>query len=203
MPTTLRKPVLLSRADNGRHMDLERFDRAIAPEGCSFELNKGIVEMTDVPHPRHFAQVQSVRNQLVLYQEAHPDVIHSVTGSNDSKVLIASTQSERHPDLSVYLSPPPDVEDVWSLWVPEIVIEVVSASSSRRDYRDKPSEYLEFGIDEYWIIDSQKQQMTAMVRWRGQWKSKIVKASQKYATRQLPGFSLDLSRVLASGRRSS
>ncbi|HEY1921279.1 MAG TPA: Uma2 family endonuclease, partial [Tepidisphaeraceae bacterium] len=179
---------------------LDRFDRATARDDRLFELNKGIIEMVDVPHPRHLAQLQSVRNQLILYQESHPGTIHTVTGSTESKVLIASMQSERHPDLSVYLSAPPDVEDVWSLWVPEIVIEIVSPSSSRRDYHDKPEEYLAFGIDEYWIIDAQKQQMTALTRWRGQWKPKVLKGSQKYTTRQLPGFTLDLNRVLAAGK---
>jgi Uma2 family endonuclease len=200
MPTTLRKPTVLGPKHNGRRMDLDKFDRAIAPDGPIFELNKGIIEMTDVPHPRHFAQLQSLRDQLILYRAAHAETVYAITGSHDSKVLIASTQSERHPDLSVYLSPPPDVQDVWSIWVPEIVVEVVSPTSIRRDYHDKPSEYLEFGIDEYWIIDASKQQMTTMIRWRGQWKPKIVKASQKYSTRHLPEFSLDLSRVLAAAR---
>lgn len=200
MPTALRKSVLLGPQHNGRRMDLDRFDSATAPEGLVFELNKGIIEITDVPHPRHLTQLQEVRDQLVLYRATHPGAVYAISGSNDSKVLIASTQSERHPDLSVYLSPPPDVQDVWSMSVPEIVVEVVSPTSVRRDYHDKPAEYLEFGIDEYWIIDAQKQHMTAMIRWRGQWKSKIVKGSQKYTTRHLPGFSLDLSRVMAAAK---
>jgi Uma2 family endonuclease len=200
MPTALRKPITIGPEYQGRRMTLDQFDRATTRDDRLFELNKGIIEIVDVPQPRHLQQVLAVRNQLVLYQEANPGVIHSITGSFDSKVLIASAQSERHPDLSVYLSPPPDVEDVWSLWIPEIVIEVVSPSSSRRDYHDKPGEYLEFGIDEYWIIDAQKQQMTAMTRWRGQWKPKILKPSQKYTTRQMPGFTLDLSRVISAGR---
>ena len=195
-----RKSASIRPEDHGRRMSLDEFDRAIAREGKLYELNKGIIQMVDVPHPRHSFALQAVRNQLVLYQEANPGIIHSILGSFDSKILIASAQSERHPDLSVYLSPPPDVEDVWSLWIPEIVTEVVSPSSSRRDYHDKPGEYLEFGIDEYWIIDAQKQQMTAMVRWRGQWKPRILRPSQKYTTRLLPGFTLELSRVLAAGK---
>jgi Uma2 family endonuclease len=56
---------------------------------------------------------------------------------------------------------------VWSVWIPEIVVEVVSPSSAKRDYHDKPSEYLSFGIDEYWIVDPAKQRMTVNRRWRG------------------------------------
>jgi Uma2 family endonuclease len=200
MLKTISRPTRIGPEDNGRRMSLDRFDRAQGHEGYIYELNKGIIEVTDVPHPRHFAQVQGIRNQLVVYQENHLNILHSVTSSNDSKILLADDQSERHPDLSIYLSPPPDVADVWSLWVPEIVIEVVSKSSAKRDYDDKPAEYLSFGVDEYWIIDSSKQQMTALVRWRGQWKEKIVKPSQKYSTRHLPGFSLDLKRVLAAAK---
>jgi Uma2 family endonuclease len=200
MLKTISRPITIGPEDNGHRMSLDRFDQAKGREGHVYELNKGVIEVTDVPHPRHFAQVQETRDQLVSYRLSHPELVHSITGSNDSKILIATDQSERHPDLSVYLSPPPDVEDVWSLWVPEIVIEVVSKSSAKRDYEEKPAEYLSFGVDEYWIIDSTKQQMTALIRWRGQWKEKIVKPSQKYPTRHLPGFSLDLKRVLAAAK---
>ena len=200
MLKTISRPITIGPEDNGRRMSLDRFDQAKGREGHVYELNKGVIEVTDVPHPRHFAQGQETRDQLVSYRLSHPELVHSITGSNDSKILIAADQSERHPDLSVYLSPPPDVEDVWSLWVPEIVIEVVSKSSAKRDYEEKPAEYLSFGVDEYWIIDSPKQQMTALIRWRGQWKEKIVRPSQKSPTRHLPGFSLDLKRVLAAAK---
>jgi hypothetical protein len=40
--------------------------------------------------------------------------------------------------------------------------------------------------------------MTALIRWRGQWKPKVLKSTQKYTTQQLPGFTLDLARVMAA-----
>src|ERR1700722_13308756 len=123
MLKAISRPITIGPEDNGRRMNLDDFDRAKGRDGHIYELNKGVIEVTDVPHPRHFAQIQETRDQLVSYRLSHPELVHSITGSNDSKILIASDQSERHPDLSVYLSPPPDVPDVWSLWVPEIVIE--------------------------------------------------------------------------------
>ena len=87
-----------------------------------------------------------------------------------------------------------------TLWVPEIVIEVVSRSSAKRDYEEKPQEYLNLGITEYWIVDSFKNQMTANVRNRGLWKPQIVKTAQKYKTLRLPGFSLDLKKVFAAAK---
>jgi Uma2 family endonuclease len=76
----------------------------------------------------------------------------------------------------------------------------VFVSSTRRDYEEKPAEYLAFGVREYWIIDGQTRRMTANTRWRGQWKPRVLKPSQKCKTPLLPGFSLDLKRVFDAGR---
>jgi len=56
------------------------------------------------------------------------------------------------------------------------------------------------GIDEYWIIDTAKNQMNVQIRWRGQWKKKVVKPAQKYSTHHLPEFSLDLKKVFAAAK---
>jgi Uma2 family endonuclease len=200
MSTAVKRPSRIVRVgpeDDGRPMSLEDFDRAIGREGWCYELAKGVVEVTNVPKPDHLAQVVGIRNQLVLYQENNSDVVYTVAGSNECKILIGEDQSERHPDLSVYLTPPPEVKDVWSVWIPAIVVEVLSERSGKRDYEEKPAEYLSFGVSEYWIVDSAKRRMTALERWRGQWRPKVVRADQKYTTRLLPKFSLDLKRVFA------
>jgi Uma2 family endonuclease len=195
-----RRQIQVGPRDSGRKMSLADFDKAVAREGYLYELGKGVIEVSDVPHPSHFAELQQVRNQLILYQAGNPQVVHSVTGSNDSKILLESDQSERHPDISVYLSPPPDTKDIWSTWIPAIVVEVVSKSSIERDYDIKPAEYLAFGIDEYWIVDGAKLQVTVHSRWRGRWKTRVVKSSQKYSPLCLPGFTLDLKKVFASAK---
>jgi Uma2 family endonuclease len=195
-----RKQIRVGPQDNGKPMSLADFDKAVVQDGYRYELGKGIVEVSDVPHPSHFLVLQALRDQLTVYRLANSSLVHCVTESMDSKILLESEQSERHPDISVYLTPPPDTKDIWSTWIPAIVVEIVSKTSIERDYREKPDEYLAFGIDEYWIVDSFKQQMTVHTRWRGRWKTRIVKPSQKYSPLCLPGFTLDLKRVLAAGK---
>jgi hypothetical protein len=194
------KRITVGPDDHGRRMSLDDFDKAIGCEGYCYELNKGVIEVSDIPHPNHLALLQEVRSSLVVYHLGHPETIHSIAGSGESKILLAADQSERHPDLSVYFDRPPDIPDVWSLWVPEIVVEVISKNSIKRDYEDKPGEYLSFGVTEYWIIDGFKNQMTVLTRWRGQWKDKIVKAPRKYSTPLLSGFLVDLKRVFAAAK---
>jgi len=67
----------------------------------------------------------------------------------------------------------------------------------KRDYEDKPSEYLAFGIHEHCIVDGFKKQFTALSRFRGAWKDKVLKPSQTHTTRHLPGFRMDLKPIFA------
>jgi Uma2 family endonuclease len=195
-----RKEIRVGPNDDGRRMTLADFDEAIGEEGYIYELNKGVVEVSTIPHPRHFLQMSAVRDQLIAYKESNPGRISAIVGGGDTKVLIESEQSERHPDIAVYTSPMPDADEIGSIWVPTIAVEIVSERSAKRDYEEKPGEYLAFGIDEYWIVDASKNQMLVMTRYRGEWKERIVKPSQKCTSWHLPGFSLDLKRVLAAGK---
>src|SRR4051794_25510047 len=98
--TTTRIRTRIGPEDDGRRMSLEQFDRAIGEEGYHYELNKGVIEVTDVPHPRHFAQLEGLRDQLYGYKLRRAGVILRIAASNDAKLLIAPTESERHPDCS-------------------------------------------------------------------------------------------------------
>jgi Uma2 family endonuclease len=76
------------------------------------------------------------------------------------------------------------------------VIEVVSPRSAKRDYEEKPDEYLAFGVSEYWIVDAAKSEISILRRSRGQWARSTVRTGERYETRLLPGFSLDVAAVL-------
>jgi Uma2 family endonuclease len=182
-------------------MSLDVFDHAIAKEGFRYELGNGVIEVSEIEPIEHGRQVEALLEQLTAYQQRHGGVIDYLSGSSDAKLLIAAHESERHPDVMVYLSDPPDVADLWSIWIPKLVVEIVSQRSSKRDYEVKPGEYLELGIFEYWIVDSIKSQLTALVRWRGQWKTRVLKPTQKISTPLLPGFTLDLKRVFAAAKK--
>jgi len=184
-------------ADRGRRMSLEEFDDAEGQEGYLYELSRGIVTVTDVPRKRHLLLVRGIRRQLFAYETLHPDLIQIIASGNECKLLVDDLDSERHPDLSVYLTPPPEHEDrnFWRRWVPEIVIEVVSRSSRKRDYDEKPEEYLRFGVKEYWIIDAEKRAMIVMRRSRGRWAESTVRPPAIYRTRLLIGLEFSIEAV--------
>src|SRR5207248_1533985 len=86
----------------------------------------------------------------------------------------------------------------WKKDLPSIAIEFVSRArrDRLRDYEEKQREYMELGIDEYWIIDRFRRIMTVFrTRPRGP-QIRIVGEQEIYSTPLLPGFELPLARLL-------
>jgi len=182
-------------SDNGRRMSLAEFDQTEGQEGYLYELGRGVVTVVDVPNRRHLAQVDAARLQIDAYRLGHPGKIYSVAGGSDCKILLADLQTERHPDLAVYMTAPSDEADLWRKWIPEIVIEVVSPGSEDRDYTQKREEYLAFGVTEYWILDADRGELLVLRRSRGQWREEIIRPPNEHRTKLLPGFHFDCGDV--------
>jgi hypothetical protein len=200
MPKTAIK---VGPADHGRIMSLADFDHAEVQEGYLYELSRGVIDVSEVPNKSHFILVHAIRQQFYAFLTSHFGVIFSIGAGNECKLLSESYDSERHPDLSIYKTPPPDVADYWRVWIPEIVIEVVSKSSARRDYGEKREEYRDLGISEYWIFDSFKKEMLALRRAKGDWEESHIQSPQLYTTPLLPGFEFSCAKVFAAAEAAS
>jgi Uma2 family endonuclease len=191
----MKTVTVVGPADQGRRMTLQEFDQAEAQPGHDYELSRGVVTVVDVPNTRHLAQVRTIRKQLAAYDLKYPGRIHTTAGSGECKILLIDLESERHPDVAVYKMPPPDDDDVWASWIPEIVIEVVSPGSQQRDYVEKRDEYLRFGVKEYWIVDADRREVLVLRRVGGRWKERTLRPPEVYRTSLLPDFELDCEQV--------
>jgi Uma2 family endonuclease len=182
-------------ADHGRRMSLDEFDKAEAQEGYLYELSRGVIIVSDVPNRRHLAQVMAIRRQLAAYDLNNPGRIHTIAAGSECKVLLADLESERHPDIAVYKASPLEDEDLWSTWIPDLVIEVVSPGSEERDYGEKREEYLRFGVREYWVVDADRREILVLRRSRGRWKERALRPPEVYRTGLLPGFEFSCEAV--------
>lgn len=190
--------VVVGPEDHGRRMSLAEFDKAEAREGYLYELGRGVIIVSDVPGLRHFAQVNIIRRQVSAYDLAHPGKIYAIGAGSDCKLLLWFFESERHPDLIVYKSPPPEGKDLWAVWIPDLAIEVVSPGSEHRDYVEKREEYLRFGVKEYWIFDADRREMLVLRRSGDQWLERVIRPPKIYKTRLLPGLEFDCAAVFAA-----
>jgi len=189
---------IIGPGDVGRRMTLDDFLQAEGEGGRLYELSRGIVTMVDVPSPRHFKIIDRIRAQFSRYRELRPGFIYGVAGGGECRMLIKSLESDRHPDLAVYKTPPPDAEradEIWSRWVPELVVEVVSPNSRHRDFHQKPEEYFEFGVQEYWIIDPDAKTMTVLRRSGGRWAESVARPPDIHRTPVLPGLEFSIAEV--------
>lgn len=82
---------------------------------------------------------------------------------------------------------------------PLLVVEIVSASSIKQDYRYKRSEYAVAAIPEYWIVDPIASQIMVLRLEEGLYEQRIFKGTQWIESVLFPELSLTVEQVLAAG----
>ena len=192
----------LGPADHGRKLSLEEYHDADFVEGYRYERRQGSLVVIQVANPPHFHQVQAIYEQLFAYKASHSGVIHSLGGGGETRCDIEEVDSSRHADAVVYKTPnPSNNSDCWAAWIPELVIEVVSPDSRPRDYDEKPDEYLQFGVQEYWILDADRGEMLVHRRVGDRWQNQVVKPPELHSTHLLPGLQFSCEAVFAAAAK--
>jgi len=186
-------------SSHGTRMSLEEFARVEGQAGYIYELEKGLIVVVDVPGLLHGLVLQAIRDAFTIYRLGHKGAIFLIAGGSESGLRMPELESERHPDLAVYLSPPPVEGDrPWDYWTPDIVVEIVSESSADRDYQIKREEYLRAGVRLYWIVDPGKRMVTALTRRGDTWAEQRLDASAALATALLPGLAVKIADLFAA-----
>jgi Uma2 family endonuclease len=119
-------------------------------DGKRHELIDGEHYVTASPFRRHQAIVRELLVAIANYLSAHP--IGEVFGAPFD--VIVSRFDVVEPDL-LYVSKEraPDVLKEWVRGAPDLVIEVASESTRKRDETIKRALYERAGVLEYWIVD--------------------------------------------------
>ena len=163
-----------------------RADYLALPEEPRCELIYGRFFMSPSP---------SLRHQVVLLQLARR--LHDIARSLGGLLLVApmdvtlAEHSVVQPDL-VYLRPESRklvgerVEGA-----PDLLVEILSPGTARRDRVQKLGLYAEAGVKEYWLVDPREQQIEFLVNEGGRFVVALPSASE-YRSRALPELRLDL-----------
>ncbi|MGP0069873.1 MAG: Uma2 family endonuclease [Isosphaeraceae bacterium] len=184
--------------DHGCRMTLDEFIQADFQEGWLYELARGVVEVTEVPGPRHGRIVNRVTRMFILYDEHHPGRIRYRAGAGECRMRLPGMVSDRHPDQAIYLDPEPPGPRVWTRWVPHIVVEILSPGGEDRDLIDKREEYLRVGVREYWILDPERRHLIVLTREGDTWDETIIPESGVYQTIFLPGLEVRPAELLGT-----
>jgi Uma2 family endonuclease len=193
----LKTKLRIGPQDQGRRMALKRFEPAEVQNGHLYELARGFVIVSEVPGYSHAIQVATIRDALIDYKRVTPGKVFQVLGTMECKLLVWDLETERHPDLAVYLRPPVVKRGprLWTKWIPEIVVEVVSRSSVDRDYVEKREESWRLRVKEYWVVDARLGQVLALRRGRSQWIERPLRRGDVLESKLLPGFQLACAEI--------
>ncbi len=184
-------------ADHGKRLTLDEFLEAEFDGRWLYELAKGVIEVTNVPGVGHALLVRQFAKLFLYYEQSHPGVIYLSGGGGECRMLMRGIQSDRHPDQSVYLVPPPSGPHPWERWVPEIVVEVLSEGSETRDLIEKREEYLLAGVTEYWVLDPFHRMLLILQRAGNVWRELLIPADGSYRTDLLPGLEVHVEELLS------
>lgn len=88
---------------------------------------------------------------------------------------------------------------------PLIIVEVVSPGDEtkdnyQRDYVQKPEEYADRGIGEFWRIDPERKWIQIGVLMAGQYQFTVFKGDDTVVSKSFPSLNLTASQVLRAGR---
>ena len=120
-------------------------------DGNRYEAIAGELHVTPAPSVRH--QQVSKRLERALYEIAEDtgagEVLHAPVG-----VEFSSTGEGVQPDIVVIAAARRGIIDEdWIRGAPDIVIEILSPGTQRRDRGVKLKLYERQGVEEYWIVD--------------------------------------------------
>ena len=81
--------------------------------------------------------------------------------------------------------------------VPDLVVEILSPSTASRDRNEKKKAYLLSGVDEYWLVDPRKREVTMFHRDRAQFGAARVFRSGRVISRVAAELELTVEELFA------
>lgn len=195
--TRRKTKLVLGPAIAGTLMTPEEFDAIDSwDEEWNYELIHGVLVVSPPPVESERGPNEHLGRRLLNYKYDHPEGF--CLDDTLPEQYVRTVDSRRRADRVIWAGlgrqPKPQRDP------PTIAVEFVSKGKRDRirDYQEKRAEYRAAGIEEYWIIDRFRRTMTVC---RQRAKDLVVKEGEKYTTKLLPGFELDLAELLAVADR--
>jgi Uma2 family endonuclease len=201
MATDLRTPMRLKLADEETEIDLgalqglwsvEQYLKLTNQTNRLIEFTDGVLEVLPMPTKYH----QAVSRVLFLALLA---IMQRIGGD----IFYAPLRVEvrpgkfREPDLLLVLNKadPRAQDDYWT--GADLVIEIVSPDKPKRDTEEKPLDYAEAGIPEYWIVNPLQDTITVLVLDGEAYRPYgVFHRGQRASSKLLPDFSVAVDDVL-------
>lgn len=169
-------------------------DYCLLPDdGKRYEIIDGELHNAPAPYVRHQVVLRNLGGVLEPYcrQNAHGELLYAPVD------VVLSDIDVVQPDIIWISNENRRIITMKNIQgVPDLVVEIVSPHTKRKDEELKVKLYQRFGVKEYWLIDPEGG-VLSLYRLRG----KLLELVQKYSdvetfkSRCFPGLKIDLKRV--------
>jgi Uma2 family endonuclease len=172
--------------------DLDAFPE---DDGNRYELIDGELFVSRAPGIPHQRVLQNLQTEFVLYLRANPiGILVAGAGAilSDYDAVIPDLAFVRHERWDQVVTGEKFTSAV------DLVVEILSPGTQnrRRDFSAKRQLYGKYGVQEYWIVDSENREVLVF-RLQGQTLQEIatLKSDDELTSPLLPGFQLEVSAV--------
>ncbi|MEX2511574.1 MAG: Uma2 family endonuclease [Cyclobacteriaceae bacterium] len=164
------------------------------------ELIKGRVFRSAAAAPRRIHQEISgkVFNKLFNFLEKHPCKVYEAPF--DVRLPLKSKKNEDidtvvQPDICV-ICDKGKLDDLGCIGAPDLIIEILSPGSNKKELRNKYEVYEESAVKEYWIIHPDEQTVMFYTLTAGKFiPSRLFTSGDIIESRSISGFQLDLEYI--------
>ena len=149
-------------------------DYANTPDDKRYELIDGVLIMVPAPNVPHQDSQASLGSRMRVFVERHDlgkvlfaptDVVLTDTDIVQPDVLFISNEREHI------------ITEANIQGAPDLVVEILSPSTSSRDWREKRDLYAKHGVNEYWVVDTVNRVIFLMLL-----KDAVLEIAETYAS---------------------
>ena len=168
-------------------------DYAKTPEGAGYELLNGELIMAPSPNMAHQRVALRMSGQFYAYLENH-DLGEVYIAPTD--VYLTDTDVAQ-PDILYFSKERSHIRTTKNVrGAPDLVVEILSLSTSANDWGYKKDLYERHGVREYWLVDPYAKQVIVMLLEDGKFEIEgVYREDDTVRATALEGFELELGRV--------
>lgn len=184
MPVTSEK---LKPRYHGERVTREEY-LDLPDDGFKYDMIEGVLFMAPSPNFDHNdvngAFTHLIRSALAKHK------IGRVAPETD--LFLPDGDDVLRPDICFILNENTQIIKTHIHGVPDLVCEILSPATRKRDLSIKADRYLKSGVKEYWILDPEEKEIHLWLNRQGKWEKH---AGDHLTSTLIPGFEADKSSI--------